>query len=299
MSAQPDKEKDQFGFQILGRGFPKVAVAPGLHIVATPIGNLGDMTIRALQVLSGCDMIACEDTRVTAKLLRHYAIKRPLQSYNEHNAERIGQQLLNELEQGKSIALVSDAGMPLISDPGFRLVRDARKMNLPVEVLPGATAPVTALAASGLSPTAWTFIGFTPHKKGARKALFETHRDRPETLVFFESPNRIAASLNDMAEVFGANRIACVARELTKLHEEVVAMPLNALAEKFSQTKTKGEIVVLVAGETKTEEMDAEGLLSDLLEKMSVSEAASEAAQLISRPKRELYKLALKIKDGS
>jgi len=274
------------------------ALEPGLYIVATPIGNLRDITLRALEVLAGCDLIACEDTRVTGKLLKAYAISTKMISYHEHNAEAAGEKLLAAIEEGKSIALVSDAGTPLVSDPGFRLIDDAKRCNLPITAIPGATAPITALAASGMPNETWIFAGFLPTKQGARKSRLQELAGLPGTLIFFESPNRIVKSLEDMVTIYGADRGACIARELTKLHEEITRNSLGALLEKYKGQSVKGEIVVLVAPADAGAVPDVETLLRELMENMSVSKAAGEAAQLTSLSKRDLYQQALAIKDA-
>jgi len=257
---------------------------------------LGDITLRALQILSGCDLIACEDTRVTGKLLKAYAIQTKMISYHEHNADVAGKKLIQAVKEGKSVALVSDAGTPLVSDPGFRLVDEARDECLNVWPIPGAAAPITALAASGMPNETWTFAGFLPTKQGARKTRLQELANMPSTLIFFESPNRLEKSLADMVSIFGSDRQACVARELTKLHEEITRMPLSDLLGKYHDKTVKGEIVILIAQAQKSEIPDTEILLKELLEKMSVSKAASEAAQLTGLSKRDLYQQALTIK---
>lgn len=242
-------------------------------------------------------MIACEDTRVTGKLLRHYGIKTKTISYHEHNANTAGPRIIEDLKAGKSVVQVSDAGTPLVSDPGFRLVNLAHAAGIPVWPLPGATAPVTALVASGLPSEVWTFAGFLPNKKGARKTKLDSLSAIPSTLIFFESPNRVDKALGDMTEIFGIDRQACVAREMTKLHEEVVTGSLGELSEKFSKSPTKGEIVILIAPPAQNEIEDTEELLLELMQTMSVSKAASEAAILTGNSKRDLYQQALMLKE--
>ena len=250
-----------------------------------------------LETLAGCDLIACEDTRVTGKLLRHYGITTKAISYHEHNAITAGPRIVEDLKSGKSVVQVSDAGTPLVSDPGFRLIDLAQEAGIPVWPLPGATAPVTALVASGLPNEVWTFAGFLPTKQGARKARLESLSAIPSTLIFFESPNRVDKSLADMVEVFGEDRIACVARELTKLHEELITGTLSELASIFSDKSAKGEIVVLIAPPLEKEIQDTETLLLELMQSMSVSKAAAEAAVLTGNSKRDLYQQALQLKD--
>ena len=278
---------------------PTAKLEPGLYVAATPIGNLRDVTIRVLEALAGCDLIACEDTRVTAKLLRHYGIRKKTVSYNEHNANVSGPKLIEEIKAGKSVVLVSDAGMPLVSDPGFRLVADARKSEIPVVPLPGASAPLAALVASGLDCETWTFAGFLPGKQGARMARMRSLAAIPSTLVFFESPNRLKKTLADMVEVFGGDRTGCVARELTKLHEDIRTAPLAELLEGYRDQNIKGEIVILVSPSDSSGNLDAKSVLEELLQSMSVSQAAAEAAELTGKPKRELYQQALAMKENS
>lgn len=253
--------------------------------------------MRVLEALAGCDLIACEDTRVTGKLLRHYGITTKTISYHEHNAENAGPRIIEDLKAGKSVVQVSDAGTPLVSDPGFRLLDLAYEAGIPVWPLPGATAPVTALVASGLPSEVWTFAGFLPTKQGSRKAKLESLASMPSTLIFFESPNRIDKSLKDMVEVFGPERQACVARELTKLHEEVSKGNLAELADMFANKNTKGEIVVLIAPPEIAEVQNTETLLLELMQNMSVSKAAAEAAVLTGNSKRDLYQQALALKE--
>ncbi len=218
-----------------------------LYLVPTPIGNLRDITLRALDVLKEADVIACEDTRHTHKLLAHYEIKKPVVSYHDHSDEAKTHELVARLEKGETIALVSDAGMPLISDPGFPLVRDAIRKGIRVEALPGPFAGVTALAASGLPAETFYFAGFLPQKSAARKRKLADLIERPETLMFYESPYRVDKVLAEMAEIFG-DREAVVARELTKKFEEIVRGPLAELVPRFSEKTNKGEFVILVSG---------------------------------------------------
>ena len=284
-------------FVIHGKEFTASSLEAGLYVVATPIGNLGDITIRALETLAACGVIACEDTRVTGKLLSRYAIDTARRPYHEHNAAREGPKLIELLRQGQAVALVSDAGTPLISDPGQRLVAAARDEGLPVIAIPGASAPLTALAASGFSTARFTFAGFLPTKAGARQAALAAFAESHGTLVFFEGPSRLAATLSAMAEVFGADHRACVARELTKLHEEFRSGPLGELAAHYREHQVKGEIVILVEPLAGAAEADRETVLRELLETMNVSRAAAEAARLTGLPKRELYQLALQISE--
>jgi 16S rRNA (cytidine1402-2'-O)-methyltransferase len=219
---------------------------PGtLYIVSTPIGNLEDVTQRALRVLREVDLIACEDTRHTRQLLNHFNIDTRTVSYHEHNERERAEELCKLLEEGKSIALVSDAGTPLISDPGFRIVKLAGAKAFPVVPVPGATAFVAALAASGLASDQVLFAGFLPARTGARRAKLEELRACPATLVLYEAPHRIAATLRDALDVLG-NRPAVIARELTKMHEEFLRGSLQELTDKFSQQAGRGEMVLII-----------------------------------------------------
>ena len=219
---------------------------PGtLYLVATPIGNLADITYRALQVLREVDLIACEDTRHTRKLLQHYGIDKKTVSYHEHNEQQRAAELIELLQQGSSIAVVSDAGTPAISDPGFRLVRTAIEHDVNVVPLPGPSALITALVAAGLPTDEFFFGGFLPARSSARRARLSELRSVPGTLIFYEAPHRLAASLKDAYEILG-EREAVVARELTKLHEEIRRARLSELSEHYSNAEPRGEIVLLI-----------------------------------------------------
>ena len=225
---------------------PAHALAPGLHLVATPIGNLGDITLRALWVLRDADRILCEDTRVTARLLAHFGIDKPLDAYHDHNAERVRPAVLDALRRGEKLALVSDAGTPLVSDPGFKLVRAALAEDLPVTAAPGPSAALTALILSGLPPDRFLFAGFLPPRSAARRRALVQWAALEATLIFFEGPSRLAASLADMAETLGT-REAAVARELTKRHEEIRRGPLDALARHYRDSgPPRGEAVIVI-----------------------------------------------------
>ena len=231
------------------------ATAAGrLRIVATPIGNLADLSPRAREALLSADLIACEDTRRTGRLFQSLAAGRggsaerpPLLPLHDHNEDRQIGRVLERLEQGDAVTLVSDAGTPLVSDPGYRLVRAALERNLPVEALPGPSAILAALVVSGLPPYPFTFLGFPPPKQGKRRRFFEAHAELPHTVVFFESPRRAAASLADAAAVFGPDRNAALARELTKLHEEVLRGSLEEIAAQAAESgKLRGEVTIVV-----------------------------------------------------
>lgn len=273
---------------------------PALYLVATPIGNLGDITLRALETLAACDVLACEDTRVTRVLLARYGIRQKPLAYHEHNAEEAGPRLIAALEEGRSVALVSDAGTPLVSDPGFRLVDRALAAGLRVVPIPGPSAVLAALTASGLPTDSFLFAGFLPVKSGQRKSRLEALKNVPGTLVFFESPRRLDDALSDMAEVLGA-RQAAVARELTKTFEEMRRGALAELAAHYAQADTpKGEVVVCVAppSDEAGEPVDIDTMLLSLADEMGASQAAAQAAKMTGQPKPALYRRLLELKQG-
>lgn len=270
----------------------------GLYVVSTPIGNLRDLTLRALDVLAGCDLVLAEDTRVTAKLLNAYGLSKPMLRYDDHVGERTRPEVLDKLAGGARIALVSDAGTPLISDPGYRLVQAARAQGLAVTPIPGASAVLTALAGAGLATDRFLFAGFTPPKSAARRTLFGELAATRATLVFYETGPRLAASLADMAAVLGPEREAAVCRELTKRFETFVRGPLGELALDPRLETPKGEIVVVVeAGrEVAATAADADAALADALGRLSPAEAAGEVARALGLPRRELYRRALALR---
>lgn len=263
---------------------------PGtLYIVSTPIGNLEDITQRALRVLREVDLIACEDTRHTRKLLNHFSIDTRTISYHEHNERERAEELCKLLERGQSIALVSDAGTPLISDPGFCIVNLAGAKGLPIVPVPGATAFVAALAASGLASDQVLFAGFLPARASARRAKLEELSACPATLIFYEAPHRIAAALRDAVDVLG-DRPAVIARELTKMHEEFLKGPLGELADKFSQQVGRGEMV-LVIGAAKSDQAvpDSTTVAATLGERIRALEAeGADAKTALKKAAREL-----------
>ncbi len=270
---------------------------PGLHIVSTPIGNLGDITLRALAALAGADLIACEDTRVTRKLLDRYAITTPLTPYHEHNAAKARPALLRRLADGAAIALVSDAGTPLVSDPGFKLVRAAQEEGRAVTALPGPSALLAALAVAGLPTDQFFFRGFLPPKESARRARIAELARIPGTLVLFESGPRVAATLADLAAGLG-RREAALCRELTKLHEEVRRGDLAALAQGCTEGELRGEIVVVVgpaAAAAQPSREDVETLLREALSRTSLKAAVAEVAALTGLPRRDVYQQALSL----
>ena len=274
---------------------PEHELAPGLHLVATPIGNLGDVTLRALWVLRNADRILCEDTRVTARLLSRFGIATPLSPYHDHNADRVRPIVLEALHRGEKVALVSDAGTPLVSDPGFKLVRDALANNLPVTAVPGPSAALTALILSGLPPEVFLFAGFLPPRSGARRRMIAQWAKLVATLVFFEGPSRLAASLSDMAEILSDRNVA-VARELTKRYEEVRRGRLSALAEHYREAGPPRGEVVIVVGPPEPEaprEADIDTRLDRLLDTHSLRDAVAQLAAETGIPRRSLYDRAL------
>jgi len=274
-----------------------VAGAGSLVLVATPIGNLGDITARALEGLKSADLIACEDSRVTAKLLHHAGIEKPLLPYHDHNAEAMRPKLLARIAAGARVALVSDAGTPLISDPGYKLVQAAVAAGLAVTMLPGPSAPVMALALSGLPSDRFLFGGFLPAKSKARRDAIAEAARAPLTLIFFETAPRLLESLKDLHAVLG-DRKAAVARELTKLFEEVRRAPLSALIAHYDQAGApKGEIVIVVGPpeEERASTEDVDALLRRALERMSVKDAAATVAAATGAPKRTVYARALEL----
>ena len=272
---------------------------PGLYVVATPIGNLRDITLRALDVLSGCDLLLAEDTRVTGKLLAAYGLSKTMLRYDEHAAERARPKIMAALEAGQSVAQVSDAGTPLVSDPGFRLVKEVIAAGHRVFPIPGPSAALAALTLAGLPTDRFLFAGFPPPKSGARRTFLAEVANVPATLIFYESGPRLRASLTDMAAVFG-DREAAVARELTKLFETTVRGPLSALAEDSRLDNPKGEIVILVGpGEQQASTAeDADSALTEALTRLPPGEAASEVARALGLNRRDLYRRAMALKDG-
>lgn len=275
-----------------------------LYVIATPIGNLEDMVPRAVRILGEVDLIAAEDTRHSAKLLRHFNIGTPLQAIHEHNERSHVPKLIEFLRDGKSIAFITDAGTPLVSDPGFHLVRTARRAGIRVVPVPGACAAITALSAAGLPSDRFVFEGFPPPRSSARRKHFETLRDETRTLIFYESPHRILESLQDMSAVFGTEREAVLARELTKQFETLTSGTLTELLDwtRSDANHQLGEFVVLLHGSTLAELEEVseatERLLRILLGEMGVSQAAALAAKITGMKKNKLYDYAQRLKDG-
>lgn len=285
-------------FAIAGTRFAAPPLAAGLYVVATPIGNLDDITLRALKVLAAADLVVCEDSRVTRRLLAAYAIRARLAAYHEHNAGKVRPALLARLAAGASLALVSDAGTPLVSDPGYRLVGAALAAGHAVVPVPGPSAPLAALSVSGLPTDRFFFEGFLPPRPAARRRRLQRLRDVPATLVVFESPRRLAACLADMADTLGP-RAAVIARELTKRFEELRRAPLDALAAACAAAPApKGEVVLLVAppGADQGAPADRDSLdavLGELLAGMSLRDAADAAAARLGLSRKETYGRAL------
>ncbi|MDH4992624.1 16S rRNA (cytidine(1402)-2'-O)-methyltransferase [Aquamicrobium lusatiense] len=281
--------------------FPARPLEPALYLVATPIGNLADITIRALETLAAADVLACEDTRVSRVLLERYGIRRRTTAYHEHNAADAGPRLMAALEEGKSVALISDAGTPLVSDPGYRLVGEALERGLRVVPIPGPSAALAALTVSGLPSDAFLFAGFLPVKAGQKRTRLEQWQAVPATLIFFESPRRVADTLDAMAQVLGAERRAAVCRELTKTFEEARHGTLGELAAHYAAADTpKGEVVICVgpAADEEAAPADVDALLMGLAAEMPASKAAAEAARMTGQPKQELYRRLLALKEG-
>ncbi|AOG09998.1 16S rRNA (cytidine(1402)-2'-O)-methyltransferase [Agrobacterium sp. RAC06] len=275
---------------------------PALYLVATPIGNLGDITIRALETLAGADVLACEDTRVTRVLLDRYGIENRPYAYHEYNADEAGARLLAALEAGKSVALVSDAGTPLVSDPGYRLGQLAIEAGHRVVPIPGASAPLAALVGSGLPNDAFLFAGFLPTKDKAKRDRLRELAKVPATLIFFESPHRIGDTLVAAADELGIDRPASVCRELTKTFEEFRRGPLGDLASDYADKTVKGEIVLVIgppAPDAAPDAADVDSLLAELSTTMPTAKAATEAAKLTGLPRKELYQRLLELKGAA
>jgi 16S rRNA (cytidine1402-2'-O)-methyltransferase len=278
-------------------------LSPGLYLVATPIGNASDITVRALHVLGDADVVFAEDTRVTAKLLALHGRNRPLHSYREHNADAAEHQVLRHLEQGRSVALVSDAGTPLVSDPGQRLVQNVVAQGYRVFPVPGASAALAALTASGLAGERFLFAGFLPARPTERRRAIRELERVPATLVFFEAPSRLGESLGDLAAVLGA-RPSVIARELTKLHEEFRRGSLVELASHYLRhAGVKGEVVIVVAppagGGSTSDPGEVDARLSEELKHHPVKDAAFIVAAALGLPRRDIYARALALKKAA
>lgn len=271
-----------------------------LYIVATPIGNLSDMSPRAIETLKHVSIIAAEDTRHSGHLLKHFSIATPSISLHEHNEQQRSEVLLEKLKQGESVALISDAGTPLISDPGYRLVSLVREHGIAVVPVPGSCALIAALSASGLPSDRFTFEGFLPSKQGARKQILQLLAAESRTMIFYDAPRRLEGTLSDMVEIFGGSRQACLARELTKLHETITTQPLSELLAWVAEdaNQLKGECVLLVEGATQQSNSSATEInrvLSLLLKELPVKKAAAITASLLDVSKNTAYDMALKL----
>lgn len=286
-------------YYIAGHSYPAPPLAPGLYVVATPIGNLRDITIRALETLAAAEAVLCEDTRMSARLLDHYGIKARRVALHEHNERAKADDIVNRIAAGQAIALISDAGTPLLSDPGFPLIRALAEASLPVFPIPGASALLSALVVAGLPTDAFAFHGFLPPKAGARVNALKALTDSRETLVFYESPRRLDDTLAAMAELWG-DRQAAVALELTKRFERVHRGTLSVLAAEFADAETKGEAVIVVAGAAEASVPDAADWQADLLDEMAkqpLRAAVDEVTKKYGLKRKEVYDAALALRD--
>jgi 16S rRNA (cytidine1402-2'-O)-methyltransferase len=285
-------------FTVGGHVLTAAKAAAGLHLVATPIGNLGDITLRALETLAGVDLIACEDTRISRRLTERYGIRAELTPYHEHNAATARPKLLAHLAQGGSVALVSDAGTPLISDPGYKLVREASAAGHAVNALPGSSSVLTALSVAALPTDRFFFEGFLPSKETARRARLAELARIDATLVLFESGNRVQDTLCDLVDAMGA-REAAICRELTKLHEQVLRATLGELSAQAGTLETRGEFVLVIGPPAADAQVLTSEALDDLLREQlshhSVKDAVVHAVELSGRPRREVYARALEL----
>lgn len=272
-----------------------------LYVVATPIGNLKDITYRAVEILSEVDTIAAEDTRHSAFLLQHYQIKTPCIALHEHNERQISARIIDQIKSGARVALISDAGTPLISDPGYHLVNMAQAQGLNVVPVPGASALIAALSVSGLPSDRFVFEGFLPSKSGTRQNRLDALKAESRTLIFYEAPHRISESLRDMAAILGATRLAVLAREITKTYETIQQQPLGELADWVASdgNQQRGEIVILVQGAAEKAESDTDldRLLSVLLEDMPTKQASAIAAKITGQKRKPLYERALQLQN--
>jgi 16S rRNA (cytidine1402-2'-O)-methyltransferase len=293
------KPRPERRYAIGEAGFDAPALPPALYVVATPIGNLRDISLRALQTLAGADLVLCEDTRQSARLLDHYGIRTPRTALHEHNERARIEGVLARIGTGEAVALISDAGTPLLSDPGFPLVRAARDAGIDVIAIPGASALLGALASAGLPTDRFTFVGFLPTKQGARTSAIAALKADPGTLVFYESPRRLGKALTALADILGP-REAAVALELTKRFERTHRGALDTLAQEFSALETKGEAVILVSGasgiETANENWPEE--LREALASGSLREAVDEITARHNLKRKQVYDRALAIRDG-
>ena len=292
------ERSDRHSYLVGGERLTARKPSPGLYLVATPIGNLGDITLRALETLAGVDVIACEDTRITRRLTERYGISAQLTPYHEHNAAAARPRILEQLAQGASIALVSDAGTPLISDPGFKLVREVCAAGLSVTALPGPSSVLAALSVAALPTDRFFFEGFLPPKQAARRTRLTELARLDATLVLFESGSRIQETLADLAATMGG-REAAICREMTKLHEEISRGTLSELAQSAETLETRGEFVVVIGPQEKGSQLmtgeQVDDLLRDRLARDSVKDAVAHAVEVSGRPRREIYARALEL----
>src|SRR5690242_3318962 len=292
------KDASSSSYAVAGQLVAAPKARPGLHLVATPIGNLGDITLRALETLAGVDLIACEDTRITRRLTERYGIAAELTPYHEHNAAAARPKILQRIAQGGSVALVSDAGTPLISDPGFKLVREACAAGHAVIALPGPSSVLASLSVAALPTDRFFFEGFLPAKEAARRARLAELARIDATLVLFESGNRAQDTLADLAEIMGT-REAAICRELTKLHEEISRAPVAELAAGADRLETRGEFVLVIgppaAGAKVMAEQELDDVLRSSLKRDSVKDAVAHAVEVSGRPRREVYARALEL----
>lgn len=301
MTSQPSLPARRY--VIGGAAFEAETLAPGLYIVATPIGNLGDMTLRGLSTLAAADVVLCEDTRTTAKLFERFGMRTPREPYHEHNAAKVRPGILARLKEDARIALVSDAGMPLVSDPGYRLVAEAVAAGIPVTACPGPSAVLTGLALSGLPTDRFAFFGFLPQKQGERRRMLEQASAVPATVILFESPHRIVDCLRDVAGIMPRRKVA-VTRELTKLHEEVLRGTADEVAAILAARESvKGEITLLIApltdDDVEASAADIDAAISEALAAMPASKAAAEVAKRFRLTKKDVYDRILALKaDG-
>ena len=285
----------------MGKAAPEgLHIPAGLHLVSTPIGAARDITLRAIDILSGADVLAAEDTRTLRHLMEIHGIRlsgRPLIAYHDHNGAAVRPRLIAVLKEGKSVAYASEAGTPLVADPGYQLARSAIEEGLPVLAAPGASAVLCALTVSGIASDRFTFMGFLPNRSAARKSVLREVCEMPSSLIFYESPHRLATSLKDMSDCLGPERNAAVCRELTKKFEEVTRGTLAELAEIFAERGLKGEIVVVVdrGSVAVVSSQDLEQALTMALQSQSVKAAANMVAERFGLSKRETYQMALKL----
>lgn len=291
-------ESSKGDYFVAGTRLEAPRLDPGLYVVSTPIGNLRDITLRALETLAGADVVYCEDTRMSARLLDHYGIRTPRKALHEHNERQRLDAVIEDVQRGGRVALISDAGTPLLSDPGFPLVRAAREANLAVFAVPGASALLAALATAGLPTDSFGFFGFLPSKAGQRATALAEKKDSRETLVYYESPRRLGETLEAMAEAFGADRPAAVALELTKRFERLQRGSLGELAAAFAAAETKGEAVIVVGGapERVVDAADWQAALAQALQEQPLRAAVDAVSARFGLKRKDVYDAALALR---